>query len=668
MEKITYTFSGLSDAIKSELQKDKEQIKVLDSLVFIKNPTFAFNPSKYKKLLDAFLDNEKQFKRALKRSIMEIVEQRNPFDDTEQTTKFINSVTIRYVDSLKIKMGEWSSKYENMPVSTECVVISVGKEQTYTKYAACECYGCGRTVELTIDNFTHTMQEPPKCLKEGCERKGHQMQINQKTFKTGPYKLITIQEPMDEAKHGSPKVYACEIKNNDVQTTFISQKKRIIGAFTSIINDSGVNDILIKTTTMNPLIDEGKFLPTKDELKLFKSWVQEKLFIPLLLARSIAPEIYNETLAKVLMAVCVAGGERVGRLRGDINGFLVGDPSVGKSKILDFVTEMIENSMSVNGATSTGAGITIAYDDKLKAPRTGAIPNCHKGVLSIDEFGKIRKEDLKYTLQSMEDGKIYYDKAGYDLDVLAETTIIAGLNPKHDYYDPEFSIVDNINLPGPVISRFDLKVNMLTVKDMNIVEKKLKHIDELRKIGLDEFIKKHDLIPTPLLKKYFTHVRTLHPVMTDEASDLGRKFYLEVLALQQKRGSLPIDTRFYEGIIRIATAYAKLLLTETVTEKHMQLAIDLQTEALETFYMNVRKGETQFNLMQNATTKEGAFKHAVKEAMKKYKTELVTDEAIVSEMLDRYLNFFKNDDGAWTYFVKMEEQKIILKTKGKYHL
>lgn len=668
MEEITYTYSGLSDTIKRELQKHKEQIKILDSLLFIKNPIYGFDPTISPKLVSALLYNEVLFKRALKRAIMEIIEQRYPSDNAEERTKFINSVTIRYLDSLKIKMGKWSSEFENMPVSTECVVISVGKEQTYTKYAECVCYGCGHVVELTVDRYTHALQEPSKCLKENCDHKGRDMQINEKAYKTGPYKLITIQEPMDEAKHGSPKVFTCELKDNDVQTTFISQKKRIIGAFTSIIDSSGVNDILIKTTTMNPLVDEGRYLPTKEELKLFKSWIKDPSFIPLKLARSIAPEIYNETLAKILMAVCVAGGEKVGRLRGDINGLLIGDPSVGKSKILDFVTEMLEISMSVNGATATGAGITIAYDDKIKAPRVGAIPQCHTGVLSIDEFGKIRKEDLKYTLQSMEDGKIYYDKGGYDLDVLAETTIIAGENPKHDYYDPDFSIVDNINLPGPIISRFDLKVNMMTEKDINVVEKKLKHIDELRKIGLDAFVKKHDIIPAELIKKYFTHARRLHPQMTDEASDLGRKFYLEILELQQKRGSLPIDTRFYEGLIRIATAYAKLLLVETVTEEHMQLAINLQKEALGTFWMSVTKGETQFNLMQAATTKEGAFKHAVKEAMKKAKSELVTDEDIVGEMLSRYANFFRDDDGAWTYFTKMEEQKIILKTKGKYHL
>ena len=45
-------------------------------------------------------------------------------------------------------MGKWGPKFEGVPIATECIVISTGKEQTYTKSANAKCKGCGRESEL----------------------------------------------------------------------------------------------------------------------------------------------------------------------------------------------------------------------------------------------------------------------------------------------------------------------------------------------------------------------------------------------------------------------------------------------------------------------------------------------------------------------------------------
>ena len=373
-------------------------------------------------------------------------------------------------------------------------------------------------------------------------------------------------------------------------------------------------------------------------------------------------------MAKICVGIGCAGGIKKGRLRGDINVLLIGDPSTGKSKILDSVPRVIIKSAFINCATASGAGITIAYDDKLKAPRIGVIPMCHEGVVAMDEMGKLRKEDLKYTQESMEEGRIHYDKGGFDLLAPAETTIIAGANPKHDYYDPDFSIVDNINLTGPIVSRFDIKLNIVMDKNSNTVAAKLKHIDEFREMGEDRFVEKYELIPNSMLLKYFTYIRKQKPKMTDEASKLRQGFFIQILELQQERGSLPIDTRFYEGLYRMGTAIARMHLSKTVTAKHMQMAIDIQKEALETFGMNIAKGDPALSTQLDATNREGAFKHAVKECQSKAQDEFVEDDKIIEEMVSRYKNFFPHEDIAWSYFEKMETNKIILKKKGKYHL
>lgn len=667
MESKTYTDSALCDALKSVISKRPEQIAIIDKLWTIPHPSFFYDPSKDTELLDEFLTSQPRYKRMLKRAILEITKQRHHFFDVKDETEYINSIKIKFTDSKQVKMGEWGPKYEGVPIATECIIISPGKEQTYTKSAMAKCPGCSDHQPLEVDPYSHKLQKPRRCSNEECSFFKKDLQIDKKSFESGEYKLIQIQEPMDEAKHGAPISYIAEIKDGDVRDTFIGQRKKIIAAFTSVIGEDGINDILIKTFSVNEATDDYIVKATDAEIKTFKQWVQDKTFLEGKLCPSIAPEIYDETLAKLTAALCVTRGTKVDSLSGDIHGLLIGNPAVGKSKILRFVVKMLQKSAYVNGATASGAGITIAYDDKIKGPRIGPLPLCDGGIMALDEIGKLRKEDLKYTLESMSDGTIHYDKGGFDIWTNARTPILAGANPKYDYYDFGHSIVDNINLIGPLISRFDIIINIIRIMDDKNTKARMNHIDDFRELGEEEFVRKYKLIPSKLLIKYFTYVRALKPKMTKEASKKRQEFFTRIQKIQQAKGSLPIDERFYEGLYRISTAIAKLLLSETVTVDHMQKAIDIQRDALATFKMILAEGDTAFNMQEEATTKEGALKHCVKEVQAKQQEEYVSYDDIIEEMRSRYPKLFPSENAANDYFEKVEEE-VLLKNNRKYYL
>ena len=243
---------------------------------------------------------------------------------------------VRITDSQKVRFRDWG-KFENTPVAVDAFVISIDSEKTYTKFASAVCRGCGADQELDIHPYTHELSKPPKCKNENCSHYGLVMSIDEKTWSTGPYRIITLQEPMEEAMHGAPIIYTCEIKDDDVRTTFIGQRKKIVGAFTSYINPDGVNDPLIKAVSVTDASDELIAKASEEDIKEFKEWTKDKTFLQLKLSRSIAPEIYNEALAKMTCAISAAGGIKVDTLRGDVHAFLVGNPAVGKSKMLRFV-------------------------------------------------------------------------------------------------------------------------------------------------------------------------------------------------------------------------------------------------------------------------------------------------------------------------------------------
>lgn len=667
VEPREYTDSAMADKIKEYLEADKDIRKTIYGFVAFPRGTFLFNPTKVELFMDWYLYDDKLFMSCLRRAVMEII-QSVASTQWEKLRPILQDLKIKISDSKKVTMQELGPKFENTPVAFEAVVIADGVEKTYTKRAPAYCPNCMHVAELAINFYTHQIEEPPRCMNEECARYKQQMAILEREMVNGVFKIMTIQEPMEEASHGAPITYKCEIRDEDIRMTFLGQRKKIIGAFTSYVDArQATHDILIKVQAIHDVEAKDIAIATPSDINEFEQWVKDKDFLTRL-CDSFAPEIYQEHLAKTAVIIAIAGGNKIGRLRGDIHALLIGDPATGKSKILEFIVFIMEKTRYVNGATASGAGITIAYDDKIKAPRIGAIPLCSGGLVAIDEIARLRKEDLDKTLESMESGTIHYDKAGWTLDVNALTTIVGGANPKNDYYDIVLSVVENINLPGPLISRFDLIVNMLIEKSTPRTINRLVHIDEFRDIGEDEFIKKNNLFTKEKLIKYFTYIRKLEPKMSKEASVVRQEFFTDILELQQKTGSLPIDNRFYEGLYRMATALAKLELSEIVTMNHMGKAIQIQKQALQTFGMDTGKGETQLNLQEEATSRNGAFLHSFHECMAKVQGEFVEDDAVVKDMAERYPDKFGNVEVAWIYFEEMHDNKLITKYKGRYKL
>ena len=117
--------------------------------------------------------------------------------------------------------------------------------------------------------------------------------------------------------------------------------------------------------------------------------------------RSTAPSIRGYREVKEAIALQLFGGaakqlEDETKLRGDIHILIVGDPGIGKSQILKYVSRLAPRSIYTSGKGTTGAGLTAAaVRDELGgwSLEAGALVLGDQGNVCVDELDKMRSED-----------------------------------------------------------------------------------------------------------------------------------------------------------------------------------------------------------------------------------------------------------------------------------
>ena len=83
----------------------------------------------------------------------------------------------------------------------------------------------------------------------------------------------------------------------------------------------------------------------------------------------------------------------------------------------------------------------------------------------LDEFDKMNDSTRSVLHEVMEQQTLSIAKAGIIAQLNARTSILAAANPIDSQWDPKKTIVENIQLPHTLLSRFDLIFLMLDPQD-----------------------------------------------------------------------------------------------------------------------------------------------------------------------------------------------------------
>ncbi len=416
-------------------------------------------------------------------------------------------------------------------------------------------------------------------------------------------------------------------------------------------------------------IQREEILP-EDE-KLIRALSQSPDVYPRLID-SLAPHIMGHSLIKeAILLLIVGSNQRIlgdgSKIRGDINIFLVGDPGTAKSEMLKFCARIAPRGLYTSGRGSTAAGLTAAVvKDKtgIMMLEAGAVVLGDQGLVCIDEFDKMKPEDRSALHEVMEQQSASIAKGGIVATLNARTSILAAANPMYGKYDPFKNITENVNLPIPLLTRFDL---IFVVRDIPTREKDEKIARHIIKLHTPQGTDKRSVIDVDTLTKYLAYAKKGMPILTKEAEEKILDYYLKMRNVESE-DMITVTPRQLEGIIRLSTARARLLLKDRVEEEDADRAIFLIESMLQDAGVDVNTGKVDLGVLQgkprSEVSKMQLFMEVLKALEGDHKTA-VEEKTFVKE-LEKTEKF--TEEEARTYIRRMlREASIYESSPGHYN-
>ena len=197
--------------------------------------------------------------------------------------------------------------------------------------------------------------------------------------------------------------------------------------------------------------------------------------------------------------------------------------------------------------------------------------------------------------EAMEQQTVSIAKAGIIATLHARTSVLASANPMESRYNPNRSVVDNIQLPPTLLSRFDLIYLILDTPQVEHDRRLAQHL-----VGL--YYEQPNVVQPPLdqdlLRDYIQYAReTIHPQLSHEAASQLLDSYLELRGTGHANRTISATPRQLESLIRLTEALAKMRYAAIATRADALEAVRLMRVATCSAATDPRTGRIDMDLI-----------------------------------------------------------------------
>jgi replicative DNA helicase Mcm len=510
-------------------------------------------------------------------------------------------------------------------LSLEGIVRKVTEVRPKLLMGSFSCSSCGFKQEIEQDPFHYT--EPLECPKDdgGCGKRAgsttFRFNITESLFIDS--QKIEIQE-FPEGLRGGDQPQRISIILEDDTCGEVSPGDRILitGSLRAKQRKEGqtkatVFDIYLHGNCIdsNDQVYDDMELTENDISEARKLAKDPKIFKKIV--DSIAPSIFGldhikESLALQLFSGVTKEYHDGSRGRGDIHLLLVGDPGTAKSQLLTYMSKLAPRGIFTSGKSTSAAGLTAAvvkdeFGEGRYTLEAGVMVLADMGLACIDEMDKMTESDRSAMHEAMEQQTVSIAKAGIQATLQSRCSVLGAANPKQGRFRIGAPKHDQINLPPPLRSRFDLIFTLTdepkvesdkllaksVLKRHWIGEMKMSEktgdtrLKDLIESGDDVIQKVKPFFEPEKLRKYVAYAkRECFPVLTDDARDEIIDFYVNLRADNasfggESGGSVALTARQLEALVRMAEASARIKLSNNVNKQDARMAIELMRFSLQ---------------------------------------------------------------------------------------